>query len=68
MRYRLMSLGCKIWSYVEKEYKGPVNLPTDRDELHQYESNVKSLNAILNGLTILVFVKDMQCNTTKHAW
>ena len=40
----LMSLGCKIWSSVEKGYKIPDNLPTDRDEL---ETNEKYFNAIL---------------------
>ena len=41
MRYHLMSLGCKIWSSVEKWYKILDNLPTDRDELDEYESNAK---------------------------
>ena len=50
MRCHLMSLGCKVWSSVEKEYKIPDNLPIDRDELDEYESNTKALNAILKGL------------------
>ena len=63
-----MSLGCKVCSYFEKEYKVPDNLPTNRDELDQYESNEKDLNAILNGLRNAMFVKVMQCKTAKHAW
>ena len=63
-----MSLGCKIWSSIEKGYKIPDNLPTNRDELDEYESNAKYLNAILKGLAYSVFVKVMQCKTTKHAW
>ena len=47
MRFHLMSLGCKIWSSVEKGYKTLENLPTYRDELDEYESNAKDLNAIL---------------------
>ena len=50
MRCHLMSLGCKIWSFVEKGYKIPDNLPIDRDELDEYESNAKYLNAILKEL------------------
>ena len=65
MRCHLMSLGCKIWSSVEKGYKID-KLPTDRDGLDEYESNEKYLNAILKGLAVSVFVKVTQCKTTKH--
>ena len=68
MRCHLMSLGCKILSFVEKGYKISDNLPTDRDGLDEYESNAKYLNAILKGLVDSLFVKVMQCKTTKHAW
>ena len=68
MRFHLMSLGCKIWSFVEKGYKIPENLPTNRDELYEYESNAKYLNVILKILSNLVFVKVMQCKETKHDW
>ena len=68
MRFHLMSLGWKIWSFVEKGYKIPENLPIDRDELYKYESNAKYLNTILKGLADSMFVKVMQCKTTKHAW
>ena len=68
MKWHLMSIGYKVWRFVEKEYKVPDDLPIDKDELDQYEANAKTLNSILSGLTNLVFVKVMQCKTTKHAW
>ena len=68
MRCHLMSLGCKICSSVEKGYKIPDNLPTNRYELYECEPNAKDLNAILKVLADSMFVKVMQCNTTKHAW
>ena len=68
MKFHLMSLGYKVWRSIEKEYKIQCNIPTDRDEQDQYESNAKSLNAILSGLTNSVFVKFMQCKISKHAW
>ena len=68
MRCHLMALGCKIWISIEKGYTILDNLPTDRDELDEYESNTKYLNAILKGLVYLVFVKVMQCKTTNHDW
>ena len=68
MKCHLMSLGYKVWRSVEKEYKIPDDLPIDINELDQYESNAKDLNAIFSGLTNSVFVKVMQCKTSKHAW
>ena len=68
MKCHLMCLGYKVWRSVEKKYEVLYDLPIDRDELDQYEANAKSLNAILSGLTNSMFVKFMQCKTTKHAW
>ena len=67
MKCHLMSLGYKVWRSVEKEYKIPDDLPIDKDELDQYDANAKALNAILSGLTNSMFVKFIQCKTTKHA-
>ena len=68
MKFHLMSLGYKFWRFVEKECKISDALPINRDELDQYEFNAKAINEIMSGLTNSVFVKFMQCNTTKHAW
>ena len=68
MKCHLMSLGYKVQRSVEREYKVPDDLPIERVQLDQYEANEKSLNAILSGLINLVFVKAMQCKTSKHAW
>ena len=59
MKCHLMSLRCKVWEAIEKEYKIVDNLPTDRLELDQYEGNAKSINSILSGLTNYVFTKAM---------
>ena len=67
MKCHLMSLGYKVRRSVKKEYKIPVDLPIDIDELYQYDANAKSMNAILSGLKNSMFVKVMQCKTTKHA-
>ena len=69
MKCHLMSLGWKVWAATEREYKiRDDGIPTDGTELGQYESNAKSLNGILSGLKNTVFVKVMQCKTTKQAW
>ena len=66
MKCHLMSLGYKVWRSVEKEYKILDDLRIDKYELDQYESNAKSMSAILSGLKNSVFVKFMQCKTVKH--
>ena len=68
MKCHLMSLGHKVWRSVEKEYEVPGDLPIDKGELDKYEANAKGLNTILSGLTNSMFVKVMQCKTTKHTW
>ena len=63
-----MSLWYKVWRSVEKQYEIPDDLPIDKSELDQYVANAKSLNEILSGLTNYMFVKFMQCKTSKHTW
>ena len=63
-----MSLGWKVWEATEKDLKIGNQYPTDIVELGEYEGNAKSLNAILSGLTNLVFTKVMQCTSAKQAW
>ena len=60
MRFHLMYPGCKIWSFLEKGYKIIDKLPTYKDELDEYESNAKYLNAILKGLADSILLKS--CN------
>ena len=68
MRCHLMSLGWKVWAATEKEVHVGNQYPTETVELGEYEGNVKSLNAILSGLTNIVFTKVMQCTSAKQAW
>ena len=68
MRCHLMSLGWKVWEATQQDHKIRNQYPTDALELGEYEGNSKSLNAILSGLTNLVFTKVMQCTSSKQAW
>ena len=67
MNFHLMSLGYKVWRYVEIEYEVSKDVPIDEGELSQHEANVKDMNAFLSGLTHSLFVEFMQCKTYKHA-
>ena len=68
MKCHPMSLGWKVWEETKKEYKIDDQAPTKPEELGQYESNAKSLNEILGGLTDSVSTKFMWCKTVKQAW
>ena len=68
MKGHLMSLGWKVSTATEKEYKIDDQEPTDPEELGQYEGYSKSLNAIPSGLTNFVFTKVMRHKTAKQAW
>ena len=63
-----MSLGWKVWEATQQDHKIRNQYPTDALELGEYEGNSKSLNAILSGLTNLVFTKVMQCTQAKQTW
>ena len=67
MRCHLISLGWKVCAATKKELKIGNQYPIDTEELGQYEGNAKAPNAILNGLTPLVFTKVMQCTSAKQA-
>ena len=68
MRVHMMSPGWKVWEATKKELNIGNWYPTDTVELGEYEGNSKALNAILSGLSNLVFTKVMQCTSYKQAW
>ena len=47
-------------------YDIPTNPPTDGQGIKLFEENSKAMNTILSGLTEIVFVKFMHCETTKE--
>ena len=50
-------------------YDIPTNPPTTNSlERKHYEDNSKAMNVILSGLTKIVFVKVMHCETAKEIW
>ena len=50
-------------------YDIPANPPTANSlERKHYEDNSKEMNAILSGLTQIIFVKVMHCETAKEIW
>ena len=50
MKLFLQSQGVDVWQAVLNEYKNPTTIPTNATEKKLYESNSKSMYAILGGL------------------
>ena len=67
IRTYLMALGADIWDVVENGYIKPVVLASKDDKL-EFIFNAKGMNAILNGLVEVEFVKVMHLQTAKEMW
>jgi hypothetical protein len=67
MRTYLMALGSDVWDVVESGYTNSVALASKDDKL-EFIFNAKGINAILNGLAEVEFVKVMHFQTAKEMW
>jgi hypothetical protein len=67
MRTYLMALGADVWDVVETGYIKPGVLASKDDKL-EFSFNAKGMNAILNGLAEVEFVKVMHLQTAKEMW
>jgi hypothetical protein len=67
MRTYLMALGADVWDVVETRYIKPVVLASKDDKL-EFIFNAKGMNAILNGLAEVDFVKVMHLQATNEMW
>ena len=67
MRTYLMALGVDVWDVVETRYTKPIVLASKDDKL-EFIFSAKGMNAILNGLAEVEFVKVMHLETAKAMW
>jgi hypothetical protein len=68
MKFFLHSQGVDVFQFVLNEYNTPTTIPTDATGKKLYESNSKSMYAILGGLVGSEFVKVMHCESAKELW
>jgi hypothetical protein len=64
MRTYIMALGVDVWDIVDTRYINPVVLASKDNKL-EFSFNAKEMNAILNGLAEVEFVKVMHLETAK---
>ena len=63
-----MSLVCDVWLSVENGDTTPNTAPSDTAAKKLRNDNSRDVNAILGGLANPIFVKVMQCKSTKEIW
>jgi len=68
MKSYRMALGCDAWKYVENGYIDPSTPPIDIVAKNLCNDNSRVVNAILGGLTNLIFVKVKHCKSAKEIW
>ena len=68
MRAFIEAEGIQIWQSIENGYKVPKTVPTDADELAQYNNNSKARNHLLSAIDESVFNKVMNYPSAKEMW
>ena len=66
MRAFIEAQGIEIWQSIENGYKVPKIVPTNADELVQYNNNSKARNHLLGARDEFVFNKVMNCPSAKE--
>ena len=60
--------GFEIWQSIVDGYTIPTVPPTNEKEVKLGQNNSKATNALLNGLTDMVFTKFSHCKSAKEIW
>ena len=68
MKTYIQAHGFEIWQSVVDGYKEPTVPPTSEKEVKLGENNSKATNALLNGLSDMVFTKVAHCKYAKDIW
>ena len=58
----------EIWQSIVDGYTTPVVPPTNDKAVKLSENNSKAINALLNGLSDMVFTKVAHCKSAKEIW
>jgi hypothetical protein len=60
--------GFEIWQLIVDGYIAPTVLPTNEKAVKLGQNNSKAKNALLNGLSEMVFTKVAHCKPAKEIW
>ena len=62
-----ISLGLEVWDAVEFGY-ATKSIDSEKEAKQNFVANAKAMNAILNGLCEVDFIKVMHSKTAKDMW
>jgi hypothetical protein len=68
MRTYIQAHGFQVWQSIVDGYKAPTVPPTNDKAVELGGNNSKSTNALLNGLSDIVFTKVAHCKSAKEIW
>jgi hypothetical protein len=68
MRTYIQAQGFQVWKSIVDGYTAPAVPPTNDKEVKLGENNSKATNALLNGLSDMVFTKVAHCKSAKEIW
>ena len=68
MRTYLQAQGFQVWKSIVDGYTAPTVPPTSDKAVKLNENNSKAINALLNGLSDMVFTKVAHCKSAKDIW
>jgi hypothetical protein len=68
MNTYIQAQGFQVWQSIVDGYTAPEVPPTNVKEVKLSENNSKAKNALLNGLSDMVFTKVAHCKSAKKIW
>jgi hypothetical protein len=68
MKTYIQAQGFQFWQSIVDGYTAPTVPPTNDKAVKLGENNSKAKNALLNGLSDMVFTKVSHCKSAKEIW
>jgi hypothetical protein len=68
MKTYIQAQGFEIWQSIVDGYTTPTVPPTNDKAVKLGQNNSKDTNALLNGLSEMIFTKVAHCKSTKEIW
>ena len=68
MKAYIQAQGFQVWQSIVDGYIAPAAPPTNDKAVKLGENNTKAINALLNGLSDMVFTKVAHCKFVKYIW
>ena len=68
MKTYIQAQGFQVWLSIVDGYTAPAVPPTNDKAVKLGENNSKAINALLNGLSDMVFTKVAHCKSAKEIW